>query len=100
MAASLPSSPASKTIITSDDVHELASKLIEMGYSPAVVRKRLAEQGLRWQYNFNPHSSLRSRLRRLHAQGRGLCTSCHAGSYLLDGPVDICPECLDKKFSV
>lgn len=76
----------------------IAAKLLELGLHPSVIRRRLAEKGIRWRYQFSG-TGLRERLRRYRQQGLGLCSECHTGTYPLGNPVNVCAECLEKKWT-
>lgn len=87
-----------------EDVSTVATKLLELGLHPSVVRRRLAERGLHWEYSWrtadgHAPQALRQRLRNLKHQRKGLCSECHANWYWLRGPVSVCAECLNKKWS-
>lgn len=77
-----------------DEVEGMAGVLLKMGYHPSVVRRRMAEKGIRWEYQYGGQGR-RERLRRLRASGRDLCVcgqsklTCHP----------ICQSCLEKKWA-
>jgi hypothetical protein len=80
-------------------IQRLVQKLLDLGLSPAETRRRLQRYGIRWEYQLpRTQPSTRERLRNLRREGRGFCSVCHAGSYLL-GTVDICSACLSRKFT-
>jgi hypothetical protein len=78
----------------------MARALLEKGLPPATVRRRLAEYGVKWQYGFVAgHQNTRERLRRLRQQGMaGLCSVCQANGYPVGSTVDVCQDCLEKKW--
>lgn len=82
---------------SSADIKELADKLMRSGLHPSRVRARLAEEGIRWAYQFLEQGR-RERLRRLKKVGRNLCPSpgCQSGK-----PIDqpLCETCLVKKWA-
>lgn len=83
-----------------EEIARMATRLLEMGYSPSIVRRRLAARGIRWEYQFAAgRRGVRERLRRLRQQGLGLCATCHADSYHLDSVVNMCQSCLDRKWA-
>lgn len=83
---------------TPRDVEEMADALLKLGYHPRVVRLRLAEKGVRWEYQFLGQGS-GEKARRLRQRGLGLCSACRQESYVLGSAVNVCPSCLEAKWS-
>lgn len=91
-------------VFTPEEVSRMASMLLQMGLHPSVVRRRLAEKGVHWFYQFRSESGgipqgMRQRLRNLRRQGFGLCSACHERPYTLGKAINVCDTCLDKKWS-
>lgn len=86
-----------REIYTQEEVSKMARTLLDMGIHPSVVRRRLSERGIHWQYQFSSQGK-RERLRRLRQQGLGLCSTCFERPYKLGSPVNVCRECLERKF--
>ncbi len=86
------------------EVSEMAAELIARGYHPRVVRRRLAEYGIHWEYEWRDAAGrapqgIRQRLRNLRRQGLGLCSTCHEKPYTLGSAVNVCPDCLASKWA-
>lgn len=88
----------------SQEISNMAQILLEIGLHPSVVRRRLAERGLHWAYQYRTASGgapqgMRQRLRNLRRQGLGLCSACHERPYTLGSTVNVCGDCLLKRWS-
>lgn len=84
---------------TPQEAHQLATELLKRGMPAHLVRQRLAAEGVRWQYGYTAsRQGLRERLRRLRQEGKGLCSQCKQNSYPLGQAVNVCAECLERKW--
>ena len=72
----------------------MVEELLKKSMSPAQVRRRLAEQGIRWEYQFLG-AGRRERMRRLRQQG---LTLCRCGGPMQMGS-STCTACLERKWS-
>lgn len=89
---------------TPAEVSSMAKMLIELGLHPSVVRQRLAEKGIHWEYQWRNAAGqapqgMRQRIRNLKRQGLGLCTTCANDSYPLGAPARVCQACLYAKWN-
>ena len=78
------------------EIEEMAKELLAKGWSPARVRRKLAEYGVRWEYQFVGQGA-RERSKRLIKMGRVLCP-CGKDSFV--PPEDMCRACLVKKWGI
>lgn len=85
-------------VLTREDASAMARQLLELGLHPRIVRLRLAERGIRWEYVHTGQGG-RERLRRLRQQKQGLCPLCGERPYSLTSNVHICETCLERKWS-
>ena len=80
-------------VFTFQEIEMMAEALLKSGIPPRTVRTRLAEKGIRWEYQFLGQGR-KERLRRLAKTGHNLC-KCGAGKLQYR---DLCDDCLDKKW--
>lgn len=80
-------------------VQGMIQKLLDAGATPAVVRRRLQAYGIQWRYEDPRHAGLRERIRNLKRLGLGLCSTCRRQPYRLGGSVNVCPSCLEAKWT-
>src|SRR5882672_7771506 len=88
------SRPVKAKTFSPAEVEDMASALLAKGLHPANVRTRLAEYGVRWEYQFLGQGRA-ERLRRLKKNGQNLC-GCGIPKRL-ESP--LCLACLAKKWS-
>lgn len=92
-------STESRETFTRADVARMAQMLLQLGLTPRGVRARLREKGVSWPYSYGRHNGMRERLRRLRQHGRGLCSECHKNPYPLSASINVCDECLERRWS-
>lgn len=85
-------------IYTKREIEAMASQLLAIGLNPNVVRRRLSEKGIHWEFSYLRHQGLRERLKRLRKSGLGLCSECHKNSYPLGAAINVCRDCLERKW--
>lgn len=77
------------------EVEAMVQVLFEKGLSPAKVRTRLLEQGIKWKYQFTGQGR-GERLRRLKRLGQDICPKCLSGKTI---GASLCTNCLAAKWS-
>ena len=84
---------------TLDEIEGMVYALEQAGLTPQRIRARLAEQGIRWGYQYQGGTGHRARARYLRQIGRVLC-ACGQGTYQKDDPGTLCTDCLERKWGV
>ena len=82
------------------DIDAMVARLAEKGLHPSVIRVRLAEQGIRWEYGYvhGTGKGRREQQRRLRQMGLAVCTTCQTDTYPIDRPTPLCDACLARKW--
>lgn len=93
------STPQPTERFTPEEVSRMAQMLLQLGLTPRAVRLRLQEKGVSWRYAYGRHNGIRERLRRLRQRGQGLCSECHKNPYPLGASINVCSDCLDRKWN-
>lgn len=76
------------------NVEEIVATLLSQGFSARDIRRQLSSRGIRWQYNFTPHSGKREAIRRRRVLQ--LCEKGCGGRRVTGS--DLCPDCLAAKW--